>query len=80
MSPAQREPAPTRSIAHPPELPRVSLDTRMPAAPAPGGRIIVVGAPDRQPRRSDVALGGLAIGAIAVIALLFRWARSRRPG
>jgi hypothetical protein len=76
----QRDSNTSRSTVHPPELPRVYLDTRMPPAPPPGARVIVVGPPAPKPRRSDVMIGALTIGAAVVIALAFRWARHRRPG
>lgn len=77
---AQRDTHMSQSTAHPPELPRVYLDTRMPAAPAPGGRVIVVGPSDPHSRRTDLWFGALALAAAVLIALLFRWARHDRPG
>ena len=71
---------PGRDTAHSPELPRAYVDTRMPPAPAPGGRVIVVGPPSPRPRRADFALGTAAVAAVLVLILLFRWARHRRPG
>ena len=54
-----------------PELPRVTLDTRMPRAPALGGRTIMV---DRPPRRvkaqgasSELLIGTLALAALVAI-------------
>jgi len=80
MTFAQHESDALRSTVQAPELPRVYLDTRMPPAPAPGGRVIVVGPPDPKPRRSDLVFGGLTIGAAVLIVIAFRWARHPRRG
>ncbi|HEX5970734.1 MAG TPA: hypothetical protein VFY85_02340 [Gemmatimonadaceae bacterium] len=76
----QRDSGAPRTTARPAELPRVYLDTRMPPAPAAGGRVIVVGAPAPHPGRAGLAMGAVAIVAVAVALLAFRWARHRRPG
>lgn len=76
----QRKDTSTPVTAHAPELPRVYLDTRMPAAPAQGGRVIVVGPPRPRPRRADLAVGTAALAAVLLLTLLFRWARHRGPG
>ena len=52
--------------ARAPELPRVRLDTRMPAAPAPEGRVISVD----PPARPDRGMGDLWIVGAAVLLLL----------
>ena len=59
--------------AHPPELPRVYLDTRMPAAPAPGGRIIVVGPPARRSAFDDLPALAIVAVALLVLAAAMRW-------
>jgi hypothetical protein len=76
----QRDSVTAGRTAREPELPRVYLDTRMPPSAAPGGRVIVVGPPAPHPRRAGLAMSALAIVAVAVALLAFRWARHRRPG
>jgi hypothetical protein len=62
-----------------PQLPR-TLDTRMPPAPAPGGKVITVAGPGRGPRKGELdpgmLLGALGIAALAAIA----WRALRRHG
>ena len=70
-------PQSTGARARAPELPRVQVDTRMPPAPAAGGRIIHVGAPRPavRARTASVAVTGVAL-VIVVAALLRRRMRS----
>ena len=56
------------TLARSPELPRVLLDTRMPTAPAKGGRTIVVGVPKR-PSKAGNSISGLVLGALVVAAV-----------
>jgi hypothetical protein len=60
-------------------LPR-TLDTRMPPAPAPGGKVIAVAAPRRGVRKGELdagmLLGALGIAAAATVA----WRLLRRQG
>ncbi len=51
--------------AGPAELPRVFLDTRMPPAPAPGARVILVGPPE-----ASGGAAGLSIPFAAVLIVL----------
>ena len=65
------------SVARRPELPRTLLDTRMPPAPAAGGRVIAVepAAPVTVKRTSaPLLLSALLVGA----ALAIGWRRLRR--
>jgi hypothetical protein len=62
-----------------PVLPR-TFDTRMPPAPAPGGKVLRVAAPKGGIRKSDLdagmLLGALGIAAAAAVA----WRFLRRQG
>ena len=56
-----------------PELPRTYVDTRMPPAPAPGGRIIPVAAPGGRLRKAALDQG-MVFGALAiVIGITIAW-------
>lgn len=63
--------------ARTPELPRRTVDTRMPPAPARGGRVLTVGAP---PRRRAGMTGGLLSGTLVlaiVVTVCWRYLRHR---
>jgi hypothetical protein len=63
-----------------PELPRDTVDTRMPAAPAPGGKVIAVGRPSGRVRKSELD-GGVLLGALgAALVLAIVWRLTRRRG
>jgi hypothetical protein len=70
--PAERSPAPRAPL-----LPR-TLDTRMPPAPAPGGKVISVGRPKAPPRKAELdagmLLGALGIAVVAAVG----WRLMRR--
>jgi hypothetical protein len=62
----------------PPELPRTTVDTRMPPAPARGGRIITVGAPSGRVRKGELD-GGVALVVLAIAAVVtIVWRAARR--
>jgi hypothetical protein len=76
----QTPPAPSHGPAsRAPVLPR-TFDTRMPPAPAPGGKVLRVAAPKGGARKSDLdagmLLGALGIAAVAAVA----WRLLRRQG
>jgi hypothetical protein len=54
-------------------LPR-TLDTRMPPAPAPGGKVISVGRPKAGARKAELDAGMLlaALGIVVVVAIGWR--------
>ena len=69
-----------RAPARPPELPRVYLDTRMPPAPAHGGRVIVVGKPVKRASIGDAAAIAMVAAVLLILAAWLRWARHPRRG
>jgi hypothetical protein len=62
-----------RPAAQAPELPRVRLDTRMPPAPAPGGRIIVVGPPTKRSAIGDAPAIAMVGVILLLLAAVLRW-------
>jgi hypothetical protein len=65
-----------------PELPRDTVATRMPPAPAPGGRVIQVGPPSRHtlPHRVVRARVGLPVAVVMLVLMAGLVARRRAWG
>jgi hypothetical protein len=80
QQPGPGEAPEARRTPRPPALPRAVVDTRMPPAPAPGGRVITVGRPDGRVRKGGLD-GGLVIVPVAIAAILtVGWRLLRRSG